>query len=250
MFRSGVALGRPLGVRLYLHTSWFPVFGLLTWASEARYAVSHADLAVWERVLMALVTAACFFACLVLHELSHAVVARRFGVRVDGITLFLLGGVAHIEGQVPSASQEFAVALAGPAVSLVLACGFASLYVGGSDPGAVRAVLSSLAVANLGLTIFNLMPGLPLDGGRLLRAAVWRTSGSFDRGTRVALVGGRMLAGALILLGAMALLLGHVAGLWYLPMGAFIALMARASARGGAPVRRAALASGHGTGSG
>jgi Zn-dependent protease len=239
-----------LGVRLYLHTSWFPVYGLLVWASESRYAVSHPDLPVAERILMALITAVCFFACLVLHELSHAVVARRFGVRVEGITLFLLGGVAQIDGEVPSASQEFAVALAGPAVSLVLACGFASLYVGGSDPGALRAVLSSLAVANLGLALFNLIPGLPLDGGRLLRAAVWRTSGSFERGTKVALAGGRMLAAALIVIGVAALLTGHAAGLWYVPMGAFLALMARASARGGAPAPRAALASGRGTGSG
>ena len=234
-------------MRLYLHTSWFPVFGLLVWASETRYAVTHAGLPLAERVLMAFVTAAGFFACLVVHELSHAVVARRFGVQVQGITLFLLGGVAQIEGQVPSASQEFAVALAGPAVSLVLACGFAWLYVGSSDPGALRAVLSSLAVANLGLALFNLIPGLPLDGGRLLRAAIWRTSGSFERGTRVALAGGRMLAAALIAIGVAALAMGHAAGLWYIPMGAFLALMARASARLGAPAPRAALASGRGT---
>ena len=218
------------------------MFGLLAWASEVRYAASDPGLPLAERILMGALTAAAFFACLVLHELSHAVVARRFGVRVEGITLFLLGGVAQIDGQVPSASQEFAVALAGPALSLVVACGFAGLYVSGSNSGAFRAVLFALAVANLGLCLFNLIPGLPLDGGRLLRAAVWRTSGSFERGTRVALAGGRMLSAALIVTGAVALAFAHAAGLWYIAMGVFLALMARASARGGAPAARPALA--------
>ncbi len=133
-------------------------------------------LPVVERLSMAAITGVAFFGCLAVHEVAHAVVARRFGVRVKSITLFLFGGVAEIEGELPTPGSEFAVALAGPATSvaigsvLALAAGIAERLAWTGAAG----VLFTLALVNLGVAVFNLVPGLPLDGGRILRAAIWR----------------------------------------------------------------------------
>jgi Zn-dependent protease len=242
--RFRLPLGRILGIQLSLHGTWFAVLALVVWASERVFAQAYPGLPIAERWIMAVITGLAFFACLALHELSHAVVARRFGVAVRGITLFLFGGVAEIEGEVPSPGREFAVALVGPATSVTLASLFALASTGatGLHRAGAEGVLLVLAAVNLGVAVFNLMPGLPLDGGRLLRAGVWRCTGDFTRATRIAAAGGQILALCLALLGLVVVLTGDLAGLWYVPMAAFVWFLARRSALAEVPTGTGALA--------
>jgi Zn-dependent protease len=242
--RYRVRLGTLVGVPVWIHASWVLVLGLVVWASTNAFADELPRLPLAERLTMALATALAFFGCLALHEVAHAIVARRFGVHVRGITLFLLGGVAEIDGEIPSPRAEFAVALAGPATSIALGSLFLLLSDRLAEIGWTggQAVAFTLAAVNLGVALFNLVPGLPLDGGRLLRAAVWRRSGSFARATRVASRGGMAVALLLVVVGLGVAVNGEVIGLWYVPMGVFIWLLARASGRASPPAGERALA--------
>lgn len=244
MRRFRLRVGSLLGIPLWIHVSWFGVLGLVVWSVTVEFGAALPELPLVERSVMALLTGVAFFACLALHEVAHAVVARRFGVRVRGITLFLLGGVAEIEGELPSPGSEFAVAFAGPATSVCIASAL-GLGAGWADrigwTGA-EGVLFTLAVVNLGVAVFNMVPGLPLDGGRILRAAIWRRTGSFVRATRVAAVGGRVVAASLVAIGIGVSLAGDPVALWYVPMGVFIWFLARASGRAAPPVEGGALA--------
>jgi len=233
MRRLRIPIGRLLGVRLSIHASWFLVFGLVTWATVGAYAEVYPRLGGRAHAVMGLVTGLAFFVCLTIHELAHAVVARRFGIHVRGITLFLFGGVAEIEGEVPSPAREFAVALVGPATSIALGGVLALGSAGAANLHwpAVEGVLGTLALVNLGVAVFNLVPGLPLDGGRLLRAVLWRLMGSYRRATRIASAGGRVVAAALVLLGLVLAATKDLVGLWYVPMGAFLWFLAGSSGR-------------------
>lgn len=242
LFRINV--GRFLGIPLSVHASWFLVFGLAVWAATGEFGEALPQLPVGERLGMAAVTGLAFFMCLAVHEIAHAVVAQRYGVDVRGITLFLLGGVAEIEGELPSPGAEFAVALAGPGTSVALGSLFAlvSSWMNAIGWTWAEAITLTLAAVNLGVALFNLVPGLPLDGGRILRAAVWRRTGSFERATSIAARGGSIVAVTLIAFGVVFALTGQPAGLWYVPMGVFIWFLARASRRAAAPDPGGALA--------
>ena len=244
MRRFRFRIARVLGISIWVHGSWFVVLGLAVWAVTVAFGDVLPQLPITERLVMATVTGLAFFGCLCVHEVAHALVARRFGVRVRGITLFLLGGVAEIQGDLPSPGAEFAVALVGPATSVAIGSVLALLaaWAGALGWAAVEAVAFTLALVNLGVALFNLVPGLPLDGGRILRAAIWRRTGSFTRATVVASLGGRIVAAALIAIGIVSAVRGDLTGLWYLPMGSFIWFLARASARATPPVDDRALA--------
>ncbi len=244
MHRFRFRVGRLLGIPLWLHASWFLVLGLVVWAVTDEFGVALPRFPLIERLAMGAITGVAFFACLAVHEVAHAVVARRFGVQVRGITLFLLGGVAEIEGELPSPGSEFAVALAGPATSIAIGSTMALLSSGAAALGwsGVEAVAFTLAVVNLGVGVFNLVPGLPLDGGRILRAAIWRRTGSFAQATRTASLGGRVVGLCLMVVGIVSTMTGQPVGLWYVPMGAFIWFMARASGRAVPPAAGRALA--------
>ena len=244
MRRFRFRVGRLLGIPLSVHVSWFLVLGLAVWAIAVEFGAVLPRLPLAERVAMAATTGLAFFSCLAVHEVAHAVVARRFGVHVRGITLFLLGGVAEIDGELPSPGAEFAVALAGPGTSIAIGSALAltSAWMHRLGWTAAEAVTITLALVNLGVALFNLIPGLPLDGGRILRAAIWRRTGSFDRGTRVAAGGGRIVAALLIAAAIVSALAGRPQGLWYVPMGVFIWFVARASGRAQAPTESRALA--------
>lgn len=236
MRRAQLRIGNVLGVELSLHASWVLVFGLVVWATASGFGEIYPDLSAAVRVSMGVVTGAIFFVCLTVHELAHAVTARRFGIRVRGITLFLFGGVAEIEGEVPTPSREFAVALVGPAVSLVLGGAFGLVTLWAARLPVLEGVAGTLALVNLGVAVFNLVPGLPLDGGRLLRAGLWRLTGSYTAATRIASAGGIVVAAGLVALGIwIAVFAGELAGLWYVPMGVFLLLLARSAGRRPAP---------------
>ena len=244
MRRLRLPIGRVLGIRLWLHVSWFPVLAVAVWALSATFADAEPSLPGSERFVMGVVTALAFFACLTIHELSHAVVARRFGIEVRGITLFLFGGVAEISGEVPTPAREFAVAIVGPAASLGLAslAGLASAWTGARGWAGAEGTTFALAAVNLGVAVFNLVPGLPLDGGRILRAAVWRITGSFTRATRVAAAGGKVLAAGIGIASLVLLLHRDPLGLWYAGIGTFLWLLATNAARARPPAPPAGVA--------
>jgi Zn-dependent protease/CBS domain-containing protein len=195
--QPGILLARPFGIGVYISPYWFLIAGVII----VVYAQSEAAASPGP---MSYVMSAAFVLLLYLsvlvHELSHSLVARRFGLPVKRILLYPLGGVSEIEKEPPTPGQEFLVAVAGPLLSLALAgAGWALLKVvpGGTVAGLL---VDQLMRANLIVAIFNLLPGLPLDGGRLLRAAVWKLTGRAHTATIAAAWGGRVIALAGVLL--------------------------------------------------
>jgi Zn-dependent protease/CBS domain-containing protein len=222
------------GFDIKLDPSWLIIASLITWSLSQQYfpyefpgATSTAYLA------MAVIAMLCFFASLLLHELAHSVVARRLGVPIKSITLFMFGGVAELEAEPTSAPVEFWIALAGPLMSLSLAFGFwmlAQIASMVTDVTPVTLVLSYLALVNIVLALFNLVPAFPLDGGRMLRAYLWDRSGNVLNATKTAANAGATFAFILMGLGLLALFQGAlVTGLWQLLIGGFVLTAARSS---------------------
>jgi Zn-dependent protease/CBS domain-containing protein len=167
-----------------------------------------------------------FFASLLLHEISHSVVARAKGIPVEGITLFIFGGIAHTRKEAERARDEFVIAGAGPLCSVALALMLGGLLLVANHFGASRAVtavIREIAVLNVTIAVFNLLPGFPLDGGRLFRAILWRWTGDLTRATRMAAAAGQMLGVAMIAFGLYAAFTGStVGGLWLVFVGWFL----------------------------
>ena len=232
-FHASVTLGRVMGVEIGINWSWLVVFGLVVWSlGAAVFPEENKGLADGTYAAMAVVAAILFFASLLLHELGHAAQARRDGMEIEGITLWLFGGVARFKGMFPSAGAELRIALAGPAVSLVLGAVFAGAAKLLSLPAAVDGVLTWLGRINLILLVFNMLPALPLDGGRVFRALAWQATGDFARATRVAGGVGRAMGQAMIFGGILLVfLVGAVGGLWLALIGWFLAGAAAAEAR-------------------
>jgi Zn-dependent protease len=214
-----VLLGIPIG----LDFSWFVIFALLTWMLAGSYY--PAEFKDWPPQLywfMGAVTAIMLFASVLLHELGHSVVALRYGIPVRSITLFLFGGVAQIGAEPPSAIAEFLIAIAGPLVSLILAvlCYTVQPLVAGVEP--LLGLAKYLAYINLALVLFNLIPGYPLDGGRVFRAVVWATTGNMRRATLIAGNVGRFFALLFIFTGVWQMFSGNFGeGLWIAFIGWF-----------------------------
>ena len=167
-------LGRIAGIRVGVNWSWLVVFALIVWTlSQSIFPRMNEGLSDVTYLTMAIVAALLFFISLLMHEYGHALVARREGMEIDGITLWLFGGVARFKGMFPSAGAEFRIAIAGPLVSLALGVLFV-LFAGlAPAPEAVDGIAAWLGYINLSLLVFNLLPALPLDGGRVLRSALW-----------------------------------------------------------------------------
>jgi Zn-dependent protease/CBS domain-containing protein len=222
--RQGISLGRILGIPIRLDYSWFLVFVLITWTLAASYYPGEFNnWPVAEYWLVAAATAILLFVSVLLHELGHSVIAIRYKIPVRRITLFIFGGVAEIGAEPPSASAEFWIALAGPAVSLVLAVIFGSLRLVLTGIAPLLAVAEYLAYINGVLFVFNLIPGFPLDGGRVLRAIIWGITHSFSRATLIAATVGRAIAYLFILLGVWQMLSGNFGnGLWIAFIGWFL----------------------------
>ena len=221
---STFRFGRIAGIEIGAHWTWLLVVVLVVWSLAATvFPTTSPDLAPQTHVAMALVAAALFFASLLAHELGHALQARRDGVPIEGISLWLFGGVARFAGQPPTAASELRVALAGPAVSLV--AGLAGVGVAAllALPEAVEAVVRWLGYINLFLLAFNLLPAFPLDGGRVLRALLWRRTDDLPRATSQAAAAGRAFAVAMVAGGVLlTVLIGDFSGLWLALLAFFL----------------------------
>ncbi|WP_300019868.1 site-2 protease family protein [uncultured Roseobacter sp.] len=234
MFSNAVKLFSINGFDIKLDPSWLLIAALITWTLSQGYfpaILPHQSTGTY--LAMALIAMLCFFASLLLHELAHSVVARRLGVPIKGITLFLFGGVAELEAEPRSAAVEFWVALAGPVMSLALALGFwilAQLSETLAAATPVSMVLGYLALINLILALFNLVPAFPLDGGRVLRAYLWHRKGDVLAATETAAQSGTIFAYVLMGFGLVALFNGAlIAGLWQIMIGFFVLMAARAA---------------------
>jgi Zn-dependent protease len=218
-----VQIARVIGIPIYLHFSWLIIFGLIAWTLSTGYFPAQSpDLPASSYWAKGLVASLLFFVSILFHELAHAVVARRLGLRTRSITLFVFGGVAQLEKDPKDGRAEFWMAAAGPAASLALAGLFYTLAsVPFLGPAAV-AVARYLALINLILALFNLVPAFPMDGGRLLRGALWGRLGK-SRATHIASAAGTFFAFLLIFTGVFSLLRGDsLGGLWYILIGWFI----------------------------
>jgi len=224
MTRHNIPLGRILGIPIGLDYSWFVIFALLTWMLAGSYY--PAEFKNWPPLLywfMGAVTAVMLFVSVLLHELGHSLVALRYRIPVRSITLFLFGGVAQIGAEPPSAVAEFFIAIAGPLVSLALGIAFymTQPLVAGSEP--LYGLAKYLTYINLALVLFNLIPGYPLDGGRVFRAIVWAITGNMGRATLIAANVGRFFAFVFIFAGVWQMFSGNFGGgLWIAFIGWFL----------------------------
>jgi Zn-dependent protease/predicted transcriptional regulator len=216
-------IGRLLGVPVYLHFSWLILFGLLAWTLATGYFPAlDPHLPRLSHWIEGLVASLLLLASILLHELGHAVAARRSGLEIQSVTLFVFGGVAEMAQDPADGRTEFRIALAGPLVSLGLAIAFGLASVAPALGPAPRAVARYLALINVSVALFNLVPAFPLDGGRLLRGLLWNTMGK-ARATRAAATAGGVFALFLIASGVVALLGGAgIVGLWYFALGFFL----------------------------
>lgn len=233
MTRHQIPLGRIFGIALGLDYSWFLIFFLLAWSLAIGYypAALPAQPVVVYWILGA-VSAILLFVSVLLHELGHSIVALRYGVPVRSITMFIFGGVSQIGAEAPTAAAELWIALAGPAVSAALAVVFGLVQPLVSTIGPVFALTKYLTYINGALALFNLIPGFPLDGGRVLRAILWTTTGDSRRATLVASSVGRMIAFVFILWGVAQIFSGNAfGGLWIAFIGWFLESAASAQAQ-------------------
>jgi Zn-dependent protease/CBS domain-containing protein len=224
VFRHTIPIGRVLGIPIDLDYSWFLIAALITWMLAVNYyPVEFKGGTTVEYWLMGAVTAVLFFASIVVHELAHSWVALRYKVPVHRITLFIFGGVSQIAGEPPSASAEFLIAVVGPLTSFALAALFFLLEPLLVNITPVLAVAKYLALINGLLGLFNLIPGFPLDGGRVFRAIVWGVIKNFRRATLIAASTGRFFGFLFIVMGVYQALRGNVInGLWIAFIGWFL----------------------------
>lgn len=230
---SSFRLGRIAGVEVGVNWSWLVVFALITWSlASGVFPDQDPNLSKGTYVAMAVVAALLFFVSLLGHELGHAVTARREGMELDGITLWLFGGVARFKGMFPSATAELKIALAGPVVSLAIGLACSLLAWALRLPSPVDGVLAWLGYINLVLLVFNLLPALPLDGGRVLRASLWRAKRDFAWATDVAASIGRGFGYLLIAAGVFLFIFqGAFSGAWLAFIGWFLLGAANAEQR-------------------
>jgi Zn-dependent protease/predicted transcriptional regulator len=234
--KAQIKLGRIFGVEIGLHYSWFIIALLITLSLASQFSLNNPDWSDSLRWGVAIVTAVLFFAAIVIHELSHAVVAKARGLPVRSITLFALGGVAEIEKEAADAKTEFWMGIIGPITSFVIGaiCLGITMTLGWSPPEfpqqPLPAMLMWLGYINIVLAIFNMIPGFPLDGGRVLRAIAWWITGDAKRATTIASRVGQVIAFAMIVFGIFQFFRGAgFNGLWITFIGWFLLSASRES---------------------
>lgn len=228
---KGLKLFRILGIQISLNYTWFIIFGLIAWSLTFGYFPYHypelSRLAHWT---MGFLGAVFLFLSVLAHEVTHSYIAKKEGMEVSEITLFIFGGVSQLTKEPQDPQKELKVAIGGPVSSLVLALIFYILSRTVSNLTLLAGLLGYLAYVNLALAIFNLIPGFPLDGGRVLRAFYWKKTGSLTRATQVASEIGKWVGMGIILLGLFWILTGNlIGGFWFVIIGIFL----RSSAEGG-----------------
>jgi Zn-dependent protease/CBS domain-containing protein len=233
---SQIKLGRIGGIEIGLHYSWFIIAILIAFSLALQFHGVRPDWGKGVVWTAAVITAVLFFVALLLHELAHCIVAKARGLKVRAITLFALGGVSQIESEAPSASSEFWIAIVGPITSAILGYIFvllahASTWLPGGKPATpTAAVLFWLGYINIALAVFNMIPGFPLDGGRVLRAIAWWITGNAEKSTRIASQIGQGVAFLLILFGLYRFFAGaNIGGIWLVFIGWFLLNAARSS---------------------
>src|SRR6202166_1695663 len=220
MRKEGIQIGRICGIPIFLHTSWFIIFGLIAFSFVSEFDALQLNIPTSRLWGLGLMTSALFFGSLVFHEMAHSVIAKHYKIPVVSITLFFFGGVSRIGREPARALEEFNIAVAGPLSNFLLAGGFwlVTRYAGSN--AILSTLAGSLAGINFSLALFNLIPGFPLDGGHILRAIIWGFNKDYARATRVAARSGQVIAYGMIALGAgtaisnYAPLGGPVGGLW------------------------------------
>ncbi len=229
--KSGFRIGSILGIPIYLHASWLLIFALITYSLAMQFTHAHPQWSPTRDWTIGTLTSLLFFASVLFHELSHSVVAMHYKIRVVSITLFIFGGVARIGREPSKAIQEFNIAIAGPLSSYLLCACFFGLSLLAPESESLGAMGLWLAQINFAVATFNLLPGFPLDGGRIFRAAVWGATKNFDRASRIAGASGQLVAYGMILLGAwFAAVKGDwQSGLWLACIGFYLQSAARES---------------------
>ncbi|SFS55349.1 Zn-dependent protease (includes SpoIVFB) [Sulfitobacter marinus] len=234
MWGNAIKIAQLRGFDIKIDASWVLIAALMVWSLSTTYFPSQLpDLGRPTILTISVISMLGLFGSLLLHELAHAVVAARFGVKVAGITLFLFGGVAELQSEPQSGNTEFWIAIAGPLASAAIALAFwfselAASFAGLSVP--VQAILSYLAVINLVLALFNLLPAFPMDGGRVLRAWLWARSGDLMASTRRAVAISSFFAYGLMALGLYAVFSGApTSGFWPVLIGLFLLATSRAT---------------------
>ena len=234
MLGNSVRLFRIAGIDVGVHVSWLVIFGLVTWSLAVGVfpdAPGLGGLPEWQYWLLGAITALLLFASVVVHELAHSLVAKSRGLGVRSITLFIFGGVSNLAGEAKKPSIEFVIAIVGPLTSLLIAAAAFTVDLASSPGALVDAVLSYLVFINVALGLFNLLPGFPLDGGRVQRAVAWNWTGSLRRGTEIAAFAGQLVAWGLLLYGFWLILVEglFINGIWIGAIGWFLQNAAHAS---------------------
>jgi Zn-dependent protease/CBS domain-containing protein len=231
MFGRGIRLTKIVGIELWVDYSWLIIFSLVLWSLAAGYFPhEYPGLGVRAYWIMGAVSAILLFVCVLLHELSHSYVAQKFGIAVPKITLFIFGGVAQISEEPRSAKTEFNIAVVGPISSFVLAVIFWILAKSdfASADKRLLAIFNYLAFINIALAVFNMIPGFPLDGGRILRAYLWNRWQDVRKATYTVSQIGSGFGIGLILLGLISVFFGNlIGGIWFIFIGIFLNQVAK-----------------------
>lgn len=227
-----IRIGRVFGIPLEVNLSWLVIFVLVVFSLAFGYFPASQGVAI--NLVSATITALLFFASILAHEISHSLVARAGGVEITRVTLFIFGGVAQMEEEPRGPGRELLMALAGPGMSLVLAATFFLALSVAEFRGAgdiVTAPLSYLSFINFYVAVFNLLPGFPLDGGRVLRAAIWAITGDLLKATRWASIAGQVIGYSMVLLAAWGVFGGNFGLVWLGLVGWFISALAEGAYR-------------------
>lgn len=229
---NGIRVGNLFGIPFYLNPSWFLVLGLVTLGYGFNLAVEFPQLGPIVPWILGFITAILLFASVLAHELGHSMVAIALGIEVKSITLFIFGGLASLEKEAKTPLGSFYIAIAGPAVSLVLFALFTLIRFSVALPDVVGTVVFLLAYINLVLGLFNLIPGLPLDGGNILKAIVWKITGNPNKGVLIASRMGQLFGWLAIMTGVLGVLnVIPIGNLWTLLIGWFLSQNAGVSAK-------------------
>ena len=235
MRKDGIQIGRIYGIPIFLHTSWFIIFGLIAFSFVSEFEALPLNIPTPRLWGLGLMTSALFFGSLVFHEVAHSLIAKHYKIPVVSITLFVFGGVSRLGREPARALEEFNIAVAGPLSNLSLAGGFWLITRQAGSNAILSTLAGSLAWINFSVAVLNLIPGFPLDGGHIFRAIVWGFNKDYARATRIASRSGQVIAYGMIAAGAAtavanyAPLGGPVGGLWLAFIGWFLLSAAKQS---------------------